>query len=76
MYAAAGKSPTHELLWSWAQQNKTVADLMRVLEEMGHYRALDLFRSHGAYTLSMDVCVQTREKWNTWSDLRKYSLYS
>ncbi|KAF4079734.1 hypothetical protein AMELA_G00181660 [Ameiurus melas] len=49
MYAAAGKSPTHELLWSWAQQNKTVADLMRVLEDMGHYRALDLFRSHDSH---------------------------
>ncbi|KAG7320398.1 hypothetical protein KOW79_016251 [Hemibagrus wyckioides] len=46
MHAAAGKSPTHELLWSWAQQNKTVEDLMKVLEDMGHYRALDLFRSH------------------------------
>ncbi|MCJ8743384.1 hypothetical protein PDJAM_G00093410 [Pangasius djambal] len=49
LHAAAGKSPTHELLWSWAQQNKTVADLMRVLEDMGHYRALDLFRSHDSY---------------------------
>ncbi|KAM9467595.1 interleukin-1 receptor-associated kinase 3 isoform 2-T2 [Clarias gariepinus] len=48
-HAAAGKSPTHELLWSWAQQNKTVADLMRVLEDMGHYRALDLFRCDDSY---------------------------
>ncbi|XP_062862192.1 interleukin-1 receptor-associated kinase 3 [Trichomycterus rosablanca] len=43
LHAAAGKSPTQELLWSWAQQNKTVADLTRVLEDMGHYRALSLF---------------------------------
>ncbi|KAF7693939.1 interleukin-1 receptor-associated kinase 3 [Silurus meridionalis] len=49
MHAAAGKSPTHELLWSWAQQNKTVADLITVLEDMGHYRALDLFRSRDSY---------------------------
>ncbi|XP_027007475.2 interleukin-1 receptor-associated kinase 3 [Tachysurus fulvidraco] len=49
MHVAAGRSPTHELLWSWAQQNKTLEDLMRVLEDMGHHRALDLFRSHGAH---------------------------
>ncbi|TSK13274.1 Interleukin-1 receptor-associated kinase 3 [Bagarius yarrelli] len=49
MHAAAGKSPTHELLWSWAQQNKTLADLMRVLEDMGHYRALEIFRSYDSY---------------------------
>ncbi|KAI4897649.1 hypothetical protein NFI96_025735 [Prochilodus magdalenae] len=45
MHATAGKSPTHELVWSWAQQNKTVGDLVRVLEDMGHYRALGLFQS-------------------------------
>ncbi|XP_066524109.1 interleukin-1 receptor-associated kinase 3 [Hoplias malabaricus] len=45
MHAAAGKSPTHELVWSWAQQNKTVGDLIRVLEDMGHYRGLNIFRS-------------------------------
>ncbi|KAG9280305.1 interleukin-1 receptor-associated kinase 3 [Astyanax mexicanus] len=44
MHAAAGRSPTHEMVWSWAQQNKTVGDLIRVLEEMGHYRALNLFQ--------------------------------
>ncbi|XP_063067520.1 interleukin-1 receptor-associated kinase 3 [Engraulis encrasicolus] len=44
---AAGKSPTQELLWSWAQQNKTVGDLLRVLEDMGHQRALSLFQSPG-----------------------------
>uniref|UniRef100_A0A674A3C3 Interleukin-1 receptor-associated kinase 3 n=1 Tax=Salmo trutta TaxID=8032 RepID=A0A674A3C3_SALTR len=40
---AIGKSPTRELIWSWAQQNKTVGDLVNVLEDMGHYRALQLF---------------------------------
>ncbi|KAM4615337.1 interleukin-1 receptor-associated kinase 3 isoform 2-T2 [Polymixia lowei] len=40
---ATGKSPTREILWSWAQQNHTVADLIRVLEDMGHNRALQLF---------------------------------
>ncbi|XP_072529203.1 interleukin-1 receptor-associated kinase 3 [Salminus brasiliensis] len=44
LHAAAGRSPTHEIVWSWAQQNKTVGDLLRVLEDMGHYRALDLFQ--------------------------------
>ncbi|KAJ8245365.1 hypothetical protein GJAV_G00269980 [Gymnothorax javanicus] len=39
---AAGKSPTSEILWSWAQKNKTVGDLLRVLEDMGHERALDV----------------------------------
>ncbi|XP_076159331.1 interleukin-1 receptor-associated kinase 3 [Alosa pseudoharengus] len=47
MREAAGKSPTQELLWSWAQQNKTVGDLLRVLEDMGHWRALSLFQSTG-----------------------------
>uniref|UniRef100_A0A8C7MZA0 Interleukin 1 receptor associated kinase 3 n=1 Tax=Oncorhynchus kisutch TaxID=8019 RepID=A0A8C7MZA0_ONCKI len=40
---AIGKSPTRELIWSWAQQNKTVGDLVKVLEDMGHYRALQFF---------------------------------
>ncbi|XP_071187823.1 interleukin-1 receptor-associated kinase 3 isoform X4 [Salvelinus alpinus] len=40
---AIGKSPTRELIWSWAQQNKTVGDLVNVLEDMGHYRALQIF---------------------------------
>ncbi|XP_038834063.1 interleukin-1 receptor-associated kinase 3 isoform X1 [Salvelinus namaycush] len=42
---AIGKSPTRELIWSWAQQNKTVGDLVNVLEDMGHYRALQIFNS-------------------------------
>lgn len=51
MREAAGKSPTQELLWCWAQQNKTVGDLLRVLEEMGHQRALSLFQSTGETVL-------------------------
>ncbi|CAM4564601.1 unnamed protein product [Leuciscus chuanchicus] len=45
MYVAAGKSPTQELMWSWAQQNKRVGDLLKVLDEMGHARATSLFQS-------------------------------
>ncbi|KAG7236829.1 hypothetical protein INR49_000207 [Caranx melampygus] len=41
---AAGRSPTRELLWSWAQQNTRVQDLCTVLQEMGHQRALQLFQ--------------------------------
>ncbi|KAM3858919.1 interleukin-1 receptor-associated kinase 3 [Diretmus argenteus] len=40
---ATGRSPTRELLWSWAQQNPRVQDLRRVLQNMGHLRALQLF---------------------------------
>ncbi|XP_056223109.1 interleukin-1 receptor-associated kinase 3 [Seriola aureovittata] len=42
---AAGRSPTWELLWSWAQQNSRVRDLLKVLQDMGHHRALQLFQS-------------------------------
>uniref|UniRef100_A0A7N6B5G4 Interleukin-1 receptor-associated kinase 3 n=1 Tax=Anabas testudineus TaxID=64144 RepID=A0A7N6B5G4_ANATE len=41
---AAGRSPTRELLWSWAQQNSTVQDLLNVLQDMGHIRALQLIQ--------------------------------
>ncbi|XP_067283212.1 interleukin-1 receptor-associated kinase 3 isoform X2 [Pseudorasbora parva] len=51
MYVAAGKSPTQELMWSWAQQNKRVGDLLKVLDEMGHARATSLFQSQ-------DLCMQ------------------
>nr|AYN64862.1 IRAK-M [Ctenopharyngodon idella] len=51
MYAAAGKSPTQELMWSWAQQNKTVGDLLKVLDEMGHVRARSLFQSQDSCVL-------------------------
>lgn len=51
MYAVAGKSPTKELMWSWAQQNKTVEDLLKVLDEMGHARARSLFQSQDSCVL-------------------------
>ncbi|XP_061662662.1 interleukin-1 receptor-associated kinase 3 isoform X2 [Syngnathoides biaculeatus] len=41
---AAGRSPTEELLWSWAQQNARVGDLLKVLKDMDHYRAIQLFQ--------------------------------
>lgn len=47
MCASGGKSPTQELVWSWAQQNKTVGDLLKVLDQMGHARARSLFQSQG-----------------------------
>ncbi|XP_071391069.1 interleukin-1 receptor-associated kinase 3 [Centroberyx affinis] len=47
---AAGRSPTRELLWSWAQQNTRVQDLLGVLRDMGHHRALQLFLSEGQLT--------------------------
>ncbi|KAI7791819.1 Irak3 protein [Triplophysa rosa] len=43
--STGGKSPTQELMWSWAQQNKTVGDLLKVLDQMGHVRARSLFQS-------------------------------
>lgn len=54
---AVGKSPTSEILWSWAQKNKTVGDLLRVLEDMGHERALDVFRSGGEWWTPRNPCV-------------------
>uniref|UniRef100_A0A8C1WYR0 Interleukin-1 receptor-associated kinase 3 n=1 Tax=Cyprinus carpio TaxID=7962 RepID=A0A8C1WYR0_CYPCA len=51
MYVAAGKSPTQELMWLWAQQNKTVGDLLKVLDEMGHARARSLFQSQDSCML-------------------------
>ncbi|XP_063301204.1 interleukin-1 receptor-associated kinase 3 [Pelobates fuscus] len=47
-YAEQGKSRTRELLWSWAHKNKTVGDLLTVLYEMGHERAIHLFTNQGA----------------------------
>uniref|UniRef100_A0A3Q3DA59 Interleukin-1 receptor-associated kinase 3 n=1 Tax=Hippocampus comes TaxID=109280 RepID=A0A3Q3DA59_HIPCM len=41
---AGGRSPTKELLWCWAQQNPRVQDLLEVLQDMGHYRAMQLFQ--------------------------------
>ncbi|XP_030071476.1 interleukin-1 receptor-associated kinase 3 [Microcaecilia unicolor] len=42
-YAEQGKSRTRELLWSWAQKNKTVGDLLQILQRMDHKRAIHLF---------------------------------
>ncbi|XP_012590516.1 PREDICTED: interleukin-1 receptor-associated kinase 3 isoform X2 [Condylura cristata] len=46
-YVEQGKSGTRELLWSWAQQNKTIGDLLQILQEMGHQRAIQLIINHG-----------------------------
>ncbi|XP_058630091.1 interleukin-1 receptor-associated kinase 3 isoform X2 [Onychostoma macrolepis] len=51
VYVAAGKSPTQELMWLWSQQNKTVGDLLKVLDEMGHTRARSLFQSQDSCML-------------------------
>ncbi|XP_075713021.1 interleukin-1 receptor-associated kinase 3 isoform X2 [Rhinoderma darwinii] len=42
--AEQGRSRTKELLWSWAHKNKTVGDLLEVLHEMGHQRAITVFK--------------------------------
>nr|XP_048274339.1 interleukin-1 receptor-associated kinase 3 isoform X1 [Myodes glareolus] len=47
-YVDQGKSGTRELLWSWAQKNKTIGDLLQVLQEMGHQRAIHLITNYGA----------------------------
>ncbi|KAM8974023.1 interleukin-1 receptor-associated kinase 3 [Pelodytes ibericus] len=65
-YAEQGKSRTRELLWSWAQKNKTVADLLMVLHEMEHERAIHLFNNQGAGL----VCVHGSEhKFNRLKDI-------
>ncbi|XP_021483097.2 interleukin-1 receptor-associated kinase 3 isoform X1 [Meriones unguiculatus] len=46
-YVDQGKSGTRELLWSWAQKNKTIGDLLQVLQKMGHQRAVHLIMNHG-----------------------------
>uniref|UniRef100_A0A7N8X1G2 Interleukin-1 receptor-associated kinase 3 n=1 Tax=Mastacembelus armatus TaxID=205130 RepID=A0A7N8X1G2_9TELE len=51
---AAGRSPTRELLWSWAQQNTRVQDLLKELQDMGHHRALQLFHSQCDFIL---ICL-------------------
>ncbi|XP_069830785.1 interleukin-1 receptor-associated kinase 3 [Dendropsophus ebraccatus] len=43
MCAGQDKSQTKEMLWSWAHKNKTVGDLLEVLQEMGNQRAITLF---------------------------------
>ncbi|XP_036026044.1 interleukin-1 receptor-associated kinase 3 [Onychomys torridus] len=47
-YVDQGKSGSRELLWSWAQKNKTIGDLLQILQEMGHQRAIHLITSYGA----------------------------
>nr|XP_025139700.1 interleukin-1 receptor-associated kinase 3 isoform X2 [Bubalus bubalis] len=47
-YVDQGKSGTRELLWSWAQKNKTIGDLLQILQEMGHHRAIHLIANYGA----------------------------
>ncbi|KAM8802999.1 interleukin-1 receptor-associated kinase 3 isoform 3-T3 [Rhynchonycteris naso] len=47
-YVDQGKSGSRELLWSWAQKNKTIGDLLQILQEMGHHRAIHLISNHGA----------------------------
>ncbi|XP_037701262.1 interleukin-1 receptor-associated kinase 3 isoform X3 [Choloepus didactylus] len=46
-YVEQGKSGTRELLWSWAQKNKTIGDLLLILQEMGHHRAIHLITNYG-----------------------------
>nr|XP_014340201.1 PREDICTED: interleukin-1 receptor-associated kinase 3 [Latimeria chalumnae] len=46
-HATRGKSRTGELLWSWAQKNKTVGDLLLILQEMDHQRAMSIFTQEG-----------------------------
>ncbi len=62
---AAGRSPTRELLWSWAQQNSRVQDLLKVLTDMGHHRALHLFQSRAQGQLQSQLRrnVYLRSAW-------------
>ncbi|RXM97989.1 Interleukin-1 receptor-associated kinase 3 [Acipenser ruthenus] len=59
-----GKSRTRELLWSWAQRNGTVGDLVHILQEMDHQRAIQVFRQQGAKQQSLisypDIIEGTR----------------
>ena len=48
-YVDQGKSGTRELLWSWAQKNKTLGDLLQILQEMGHHRAIHLIANYGKH---------------------------
>ncbi|KAM9823909.1 interleukin-1 receptor-associated kinase 3 [Neosynchiropus ocellatus] len=43
---AVGRSPTRELLWSWAQKNPRVQDLVNLLQDMDHQRAVQLVQDH------------------------------
>ncbi|XP_066114299.1 interleukin-1 receptor-associated kinase 3 isoform X3 [Saccopteryx bilineata] len=57
-YVDQGKSGTRELLWSWAQKNKTIGDLLQILQEMGHHRAIHLISNHGAALNPSDQSYQ------------------
>ncbi|XP_028810457.1 interleukin-1 receptor-associated kinase 3 [Denticeps clupeoides] len=57
----AGRSPTQEVLWTWAQQNRTVGDLLTVLTAMGHQRALSLFSQSAVETT--DRMLVERRRW-------------
>lgn len=48
-YVDQGKSGTREILWSWAQKNKTIGDLLQILQEMGHHRVIHLIANHGKH---------------------------
>jgi interleukin-1 receptor-associated kinase 3 len=50
-YVDQGKSGTRELLWTWAQKNKTIGDLLQILQEMGHHRAIHLITNHGKHII-------------------------
>uniref|UniRef100_A0A672JTC6 Interleukin 1 receptor associated kinase 3 n=1 Tax=Sinocyclocheilus grahami TaxID=75366 RepID=A0A672JTC6_SINGR len=72
MYVAAGKSPTQELMWLWAQQNKTVGDLLKVLDEMGHTRARSLFQSQGFEIKPfLSISGEKQKYFITYSDVRE-----
>lgn len=81
MHAAAGRSPTQELMWSWAQQNKTVGDLLKVLDQMGHRRARSLFQPQDSCVLkssSPPLCHKffpDSEKYMKPSALHSESVY-
>ncbi|XP_048216132.1 interleukin-1 receptor-associated kinase 3 [Perognathus longimembris pacificus] len=57
-YVDQGKSGTRELLWSWAQKNKTIGDLLQILQEMGHHRAIHLITSHGSGLNTLEANYQ------------------
>lgn len=57
-YVDQGKSGTRELLWSWAQKNKTIGDLLQVLQEMGHQRAIHLITNYGECVLRLWLSVR------------------
>ncbi|ELK02470.1 Interleukin-1 receptor-associated kinase 3, partial [Pteropus alecto] len=61
-YVDQGKSGTRELLWSWAQKNKTVGDLLQILQEMGHHRAIHLIANHANVTVDNVLIPEHNKK--------------